>query len=278
MSAGIVISGASTGIGAASAALLAEKGFVVFAGVRTESDAQRLAALSSNVRPVMLDVTKRDSLEGAAKLVRESGITLHGVVSNAGIAVGGPLEHVSADDMRRQFEVNVYGALAVVQTFLPFLSENDGRIVFVGSMSGRLATPYIGPYSASKFAVRGLADAMRLELAPTGIAVSLIEPGSVKTPIWGKGRTEAGQIAQRLDSNARAHYRKAMERIVSITESEELDGMPVEVVSSAIAHALTDRRPRAQYVLGTPARMGSVIAALPAALRDKAVRRSMRLP
>lgn len=278
MSTGIVISGASTGIGAASAALLAEKGFVVFAGVRNETDAQRLAGLSSNVRPVMLDVTKRESLEGAAQLVRESGIALHGVVSNAGIAVGGPLEHVSPDDMRRQFEVNVYGALAVVQTFLPFLTENDGRIVFVGSISGRLATPYIGPYSASKFALRGLADAMRLELAPTGIAVSLIEPGSVKTPIWGKGRAEAGEIAQRLDSKARAHYLKALERIVSITEHQERDGMPVEVVTSAIAHALTDRRPRAQYVVGTPARMGSVVAALPAALRDKAVRRSMRLP
>jgi NAD(P)-dependent dehydrogenase (short-subunit alcohol dehydrogenase family) len=278
VSAGIVISGASTGIGAASAALLAEKGFVVFAGVRNESDAQRLAELSPNVRPVMLDVTKRDSIEGAAQLVRDSGVTVHGVVSNAGIAVGGPLEHVSAEDMRRQFEVNVYGALAVVQTFLPFLSENDGRIVFVGSISGRLATPYIGPYSASKFALRALADAMRMELAPTGIAVSLIEPGSVKTPIWGKGRTEAGQIAQRLDSKVRAHYRKALERIVSITENEERDGMPVEVVSSAIAHALTAPRPRAQYVVGTPARMGSVIAALPAGLRDKAVRRSMRIP
>lgn len=274
----VVISGASTGIGAASALLLVEKGFVVFAGVRNESDAQRLAGISPNVRPLMLDVTKSDSLESAARLVRESGIALHGVVSNAGIAVGGPLEHVPPEDMRRQFEVNVYGALALVQTFLPFLSENDGRIVFVGSISGRLATPYIGPYSASKFALRGLADAMRLELKPSGIAVSLIEPGSVRTPIWSKGRTEAGQIARRLDSKARAHYRKAMERIVSITESEEHDGMPVEVVSSAIAHALTARRPRAQYVLGTPARMGSVMAVLPAGLRDRAVRRSMRLP
>lgn len=278
MTAGVVISGASTGIGAASVALLAEKGFVVFAGVRSEEDAQRLAGLSSNVRPVMLDVTKVDSLEDAARVIRESGVALYGVVSNAGIAVGGPLEHVSVDDLRRQFEVNVYGALALVQTFLPFLAVNDGRIVFVGSMSGRLSTPYIGPYCASKFALRGLADAMRLELAPAGIVVSLIEPGSVKTPIWDKGRTEAGRIAQRLDSNARAHYRKAMERIVSIAESQERDGMPAKVVSSAIAHALTARRPRAQYVVGTPARVGSVIAALPAGLRDKAVRASMRLP
>lgn len=274
----VVISGASTGIGVATAALLAEKGFVVFAGVRNDADAQRLAGLSSNIRPVMLDVTKGDSLTGAAQIVGESGIALHGVVSNAGIAVGGPLEHVSVDDMRRQFEVNVFGALALAQTFLPFLTENDGRIVLVGSMSGRLAAPYIGPYSASKFALRGLSDAFRLELAPIGIAVSLIEPGSVRTPIWKKGREEAGQIAARLGPGARPHYKAGLERIVSITEGEERGGMPVEIVSSAILHALTAARPRAQYVLGTPARMGSVVAALPAGLRDKAVRRSMRLP
>jgi NAD(P)-dependent dehydrogenase (short-subunit alcohol dehydrogenase family) len=274
----VVISGASSGIGAATAALLAEKGFTVFAGVRNDPDAQRLAALSCNVRPVMLDVTQADSLARAAQTVAASGIALRGVVSNAGIAVGGPLEHVSIDDMRRQFEVNVYGALALAQTFIPLFPENDGRIVLIGSISGRLATPYIAPYSASKFALRGLADGLRMELAPAGIAVSLIEPGSVKTPIWNKGRAEAEQIARRLASKGRPYYRTALERIVSITESEARDGMPVEVVASAILDALVARRPRAQYVLGTPARMGSVVAALPAALRDRAVRASMRLP
>jgi NAD(P)-dependent dehydrogenase (short-subunit alcohol dehydrogenase family) len=226
----------------------------------------------------MLDVTQADSLAGAAQTVRDSGIELHGIVSKAGIALGGPLEHVPIDELRRQFEVNVFGAIALAQIFIPLLAQGDGRIVFVGSISGRLATPYIGPYSASKFALRALADAMRLELAPAGIAVSLIEPGSVKTPIWGKGRAEAGQIAARLGASARPHYRTALERILSITESAERDGMPVEVVSSAIEHALTARRPRAQYVLGTPARMGSVVAALPAALRDRAVRKSMHIP
>ena len=275
---GVVISGASTGIGAATAAHLAAKNYVVFAGVRSDEDGRRVAALSPNVKPIMLDVTQADSLARALECVRESRIPLRGVVSNAGIAVGGPLESLSIDDLREQFEVNVFGALAVVQTFLPLLTSPDGRIVFVGSISGRLATPYIGPYSASKFALRALSDALRIELAPSGIAVSLIEPGSVKTPIWGKGRTAAREIAARLGSNARPHYRTSMERIVSITESEETEGMPVEVVSSAIAHALSARRPRAQYVLGTPARMGSVVAALPATLRDRAMRASMRLP
>lgn len=274
----VVISGASTGIGAATAALLAQKGFVVFAGVRSDADARRLAAVSPNVRPLNLDVTQADSLARAAQAVRESGIALQGVVSNAGIVVSGPLEHVSVDDVRRQFDVNVFGALALVQTFIPFLPENEGRIVLVGSISGRLATPYIGPYSASKFALRGLADALRIELAPIGIGVSLIEPGSVKTPIWKKGRNEAGQMAARLASGTRPHYRAALERIVSIAQREERDGMPVESVAAVIERALTARRSRAQYVVGTPARMGSVVATLPAALRDRAVRASMRIP
>jgi NAD(P)-dependent dehydrogenase (short-subunit alcohol dehydrogenase family) len=273
---GVVISGASTGIGAATALVLAEKGYVVFAGVRSDDDARRLAAVSPGVRPVMLDVTQADSVTRAAEIVRGSGIELHGVVSNAGIAVGGPLEHVSMDDMRQQFEVNVFGALALAQAFIPLFSASGGRIVFVGSISGRLAMPYVGPYSASKFALRGLVDALRVELAPAEIRVSLIEPGSVKTPIWAKGRAQAGQIASRHASK-RPHYRMALERIVSITEREARDGMPVEIVAATILHALAARRPRAEYVLGTPARMGSFVAALPPALRDRAVRASMRL-
>jgi len=274
---GIVISGASTGIGAATARLLAEEGFVVFAGVRNGEDARRLSESHANVRAIMLDVTQAESLARAAQSVAESGVALHGIVSNAGIALGGPLEHLPMDDLRRQFEVNVFGALAMVQTFIPLLAEKHARIVFVGSISGRLATPYIGPYSASKFALRALADAMRIELAPAGIGVSLIEPGSVKTPIWGKGRAEAVQIGERLGTNVRPHYRVALDRIVSITEGEDRDGMPVEIVSSTILHALVAPRPRAQYLLGKRAKIGSLIANLPAGLRDRAIRASMRV-
>jgi NAD(P)-dependent dehydrogenase (short-subunit alcohol dehydrogenase family) len=278
LSRAVVISGASTGIGAATAARLAEKGYTVFAGVRSDADSQRVAELHADIRPLMLDVTQGESLGRALSHVRESGAALHGIVSNAGIAVGGPLEHLPIEELRKQFEVNVYGALALVQTFLPLLGEKDGRIVFVGSISGRLATPYIGPYSASKFALRALADALRLELAPAGLAVSLVEPGSVKTPIWGKGRSAAGEMAAKLGPNVRAHYRAALERLLAITQSEERDGMPVDVVTSAIVHALSARRPRAHYLLGAPARMGSIVAVLPPALRDRAIRASMRIP
>jgi NAD(P)-dependent dehydrogenase (short-subunit alcohol dehydrogenase family) len=274
----VVVSGASTGIGAATVELLATKGFVAFAGIRTAADKERLAALHPNVRPILLDVTSAESIAAAAAEVRSSGIELTGVVSNAGIAVGGPLETLPIDELRRIFEVNVFGALAMVQPFLPMLPNNRGRVVFVGSISGRLATPYVGPYSASKFALRALSDSMRVELAPTGISVSLIEPGSVKTPIWQKGRDNEAQLYENLGENPRPHYRRALESVVVATNNEEQGGMPVEVVSEAIYRALTDAKPRHQQILGTPAKMGNLIASLPAGIRSRIIRKAMRLP
>jgi NAD(P)-dependent dehydrogenase (short-subunit alcohol dehydrogenase family) len=274
----VLVSGASTGIGAATTALLARNGFATFAGVRKPEDQPRTAALGSGVRPLALDVTVQSSIDDARRAVRESGVALTGIVSNAGIAIGGPLEHLPLEELRRQFEVNVFGSLAIVQAFLPLLAEGSGRIVLVGSISGRLATPYIGAYSASKFALRAMADALRVELAPSRISVSLIEPGSVRTPIWRKGRETAGEMAGRLGNTTRPHYRVALERILAIAQSEERDGMPAAVVAAAILHALTARRPRANYVLGKRAQLRGIFAVFPAALRDRAMRRSMRIP
>ncbi|HTX58106.1 MAG TPA: SDR family NAD(P)-dependent oxidoreductase [Verrucomicrobiae bacterium] len=274
----VIVSGASSGIGAAAVQLLAGRGFVVFAGVRSEADAQRSRAVHANVSPVLLDVTDPQTIARAIEAVKARGVALVGVVSNAGIALGGPLERFPIDELRRQFEVNVFGALALAQAALPLVPRRQGRIVFVGSIAGRLPTPYIGPYSASKFALRALADALRVELAPDGIAVSLIEPGSVKTPIWKKGREARGELFARLGPDARPHYAPALERLLEATRSEERTGLPVEVVSEAILHALTSAKPRASYLLGAPARMGSVVAMLPAGTRSRFLRAVMKLP
>ncbi len=273
----VVVSGASTGIGAATAEELARRGIVAFAGVRTEADAQRLAAAHPNVRPVRLDVTDAASIAAARRFVRESGLELAGIVSNAGIALGGPLETIPLAELREQFEVNVVGAVALVQAFAPLLPAG-GRIVFVGSIAGRLATPYVAPYSASKFALRAIADALRIELAPSGIGVSLIEPGSVKTPIWAKGRAARERMEARLTPSTRPHYRAALASVIAQTESEERTGMPVERVSSAIVRALLDPRPPAQRLIGAPARIGGIVAILPPAWRERAIRASMKLP
>lgn len=273
-----IVSGASTGIGFAAATLLARRGYSVFGGVRTDGDARRLESEHPNLRAVTLDVSDAASIACAFDAVTASAIPLHAVVSNAGIALAGPLEHLPIDELRRQLEVNVVGALALVQAALPRLVPGRGRIVFVGSISGRLALPYIAPYSASKFALRALADALRVELAPAKIAVSLIEPGSVNTPIWSKGRAARERILENIAATPRAYYRRAMTRVLAQTESEERSGMPAERVARAIVHAIASPRPRANYLLGAPARVGSLLALLPPAWRDRAARAAMRLP
>jgi NAD(P)-dependent dehydrogenase (short-subunit alcohol dehydrogenase family) len=274
----VVVTGASTGIGAAAAALLAHEGFVSYACVRNDADAARVATLHQNVRPLRLDVMNRDEIHAAAATVEASGHPLRGVVSNAGIAVGGPLEFLPVDELRRIFEINVFGAVELAQAFLPQLRSSRGRLVFVGSISGRLAVPFIAPYSMSKFALRALADALRVELAPAEIAVSLVEPSAVKTPIWSKGRDSRAALLALLPPQAMERYGAQMEAMFAQVEREEKGAMPVEAVARAILHAVTARKPRPRYLLGTGARAGSVVALLPTALRDRVIRASMKLP
>ncbi|MGZ3561654.1 MAG: SDR family oxidoreductase [Vulcanimicrobiaceae bacterium] len=272
----VVVTGASTGIGAATSELLAQKGFVVYAGVRTDADAQRLASAHANLRPLWLDVTNPATVVAAAQRMHDDGVSLAGLVNNAGIAVGGPLEFLPVDELRKQFDVNLFGAIAVTQAFLPQLRATRGRVVFVGSISGRLAVPFIAPYSASKFALRAIADAMRMELSSAGITVALVEPGSVKTPIWRKGRDSKDDLVRRLPPEAATHYPGVVDALMRQTEREERSGMPAERVSEAILHALTSRKPRAYYLLGMPARLGSIISLLPAGFRDRLMLASMR--
>ena len=185
---GVVVTGASSGIGEATALRLANAGFAVFAGVRREEDAEALRL--RGVRPVRLDVRDAAQVAAAAQEVRGAlgPAGLVALVNNAGVVVPGPLEFVPLDKLRGQFEVNVIGQVAVIQAFLPLLRETRGRIVNISSIDGRIATPLLGPYVASKFALEGLSDALRRELRPWGIQITLIEPGAIKTRIWEKGR------------------------------------------------------------------------------------------
>ena len=274
----VVVTGASSGIGLDAVELLAREGFVAFAGVRNDADAARVEALHPNVRAVRLDVTDRAAIDAAAATVAASGLPLRGVVNNAGVAIAGPLEFLPVDELRRQFEINVFGAVAVSQAFLPQLRLSRGRLVFVGSISGRLAIPFIAPYSASKFALRALTDALRVELRPAGIAVVLLEPSSVKTPIWQKGRDSREARVALLPAKAMEYYAPQVKAVFATTEHEERIAMPVERVSEAILHALTAPKPRRRYLLGSGARSGSIVALLPAALRERAMRASMGLP
>jgi NAD(P)-dependent dehydrogenase (short-subunit alcohol dehydrogenase family) len=274
----IVVSGASTGIGASAAERLARDGFLVFAGVRGDADAENVEALHPNVRALRLDVTDAESIAAAKNTVAAAGVPLRGLVNNAGVAIAGPVEFLPLAQWRRQFEVNFFGAIALTQAFLPLLRATKGRIVFVGSVSGRLASPFVGAYSSSKFALRAMSDALRVELEPSGIRVTLVEPGNVKTPIWQKGRDSKAELVGLMPAAALEHYGGHMDALYAATEGEERAGLPAERVSDAIARALSSPTPRTHHLVGAQARIGSTLALMPARLRSWALRRSLRLP
>jgi len=209
----VMITGASTGIGKACAMRLDKLGFQVFAGVRKDADGGALAETASErLTPVLIDVTDDTSIASAAdtvaKAVGDRGLA--GLVNNAGIVVPGPLEFVSLGDLRHQMEVNSIGQIAVTQAFLPLLRKCRGRIVNIGSIAGRAVTPFVGAYAASKFAMEAFTDALRMELRPWGISVSIVEPGSIATPIWNKGNATADEFEKKLPKEAHDLYDPAM--------------------------------------------------------------------
>jgi NAD(P)-dependent dehydrogenase (short-subunit alcohol dehydrogenase family) len=273
----VVITGASSGIGEACALRLDALGYQVFAGVRRAEDAERLAhAASDRLVPLMLDVTDSEAIRAAVGRVGEVLGTepLVGLVNNAGIAVGGPLEFVPLDDLRAQLEVNVVGTVAMAQAFLPLLRRGGGRIVQMGSVSGHFASPFLGPYSASKFALEALSDALRVELRPWGIHVSIIEPGVIATPIWKKSLAAADEALEEMPPALEELYGQTLGAVRR--EVQGLHGIPPARVANAVVHALTAARPRARYhVVGPSARLRLALSYLPTRLRDWIVARHL---
>ena len=277
---GVVVTGASSGIGRACALHLASLGFPVFAGVRREEDGRALEdAGDGRVTAVRVDVTDDDQIAAATEdVARQVGTRgLAGLVNNAGIVAGaGPLEFASLDEVRRQLEVNVVGQLAVTQAFLPLLRQPTprGRVVFVGSIGGRMALPFLGPYGASKHAIAGLSESLRRELRPLGVRVSLVEPGAVATPIWEKGAADAEAVAAALPDEARRLYGERLERMRALAEETGAAGIPAEEVAAVVEHALTADRPRARYLVGSDARLrGTLVRLAPDALVDRLLER-----
>lgn len=275
----VLVTGASSGIGAATVKDLARRGYRVFAGVRSEQrGAELIEAAGGDVHPLRLDVTDRDLARAAADEVERvvGRPWLDGLVNNAGIAVAGPLEFLTPEMVRRQFDVNLFGQLWVTQALLPALRAARGRVVNVGSIGGRLGFPFIAPYQASKAALDSLTRSLRRELRPWGIHVALIEPGSVATPIWEKGARDAAALAEQLPPQATELYGPVMARSEEITAGMADRAQPVEPVTEAIHHALTARKPRPRYLLGRDARqMAAVTALLPERVVDRLVAREM---
>ena len=270
----ILVTGASTGIGYSISALLASEGYTVFAGVRNAADSERLGAIPG-VAPLQLDVTDAEQIRDAAHTVHQTGAKLRGVVNNAGIAVPGPLEFLPVDELRRQFEVNFFGAVGVTQAFLPMLRASQGRIVFISSISGQIASAFVGAYSSSKFALEAAADVLRMEMRGSGVRISVVQPGNVDTPIWNKGRGQKDSLLARAP-HVREYYGKHLDALTSLSESQKRSGIDPVVVARVVLHALTAKKPRARYAVGAPAAwMRRIFTALPEHVRDRTLMRRM---
>jgi NAD(P)-dependent dehydrogenase (short-subunit alcohol dehydrogenase family) len=268
------VTGASSGIGRACALDLDRRGFRVFAGVRSEEDAEALRR--EGTHPVMLDVTDAEAIAALRETVeRELGADrLVGIVNNAGIGTGGPLEALDLDALRRTLEVNTVAPIAIAQQFIPRLRADRGRVVNVTSIGGRIAQPFLGPYSASKFGLEALSDVMRRELLPWGIHVAAIEPGNVKTRIWEKGTRQIDDVLAHMTDEQRRLYAGNIERMGKLVELAQRTGAKPERVAKAIVHALTADRPRARYLVGVDARVQLAIdRLLPTRLGDRVMSR-----
>ena len=257
-SSAVLVTGTSTGIGHACVARLIAEGYRVFAGVRRAEDGERLAAeFPERLHWLELDITEPGEIAAAVEQV-SSSVGEHGLlglVNNAGVAIGGPLEYVPAALLRRQLEVNVVGLHAVTVAFLPLIRRGHGRIVHIGSISGKIASPFIGPYTASKHAVEGLTDSLRLELAPEGIHVAVIEPGQVRTPIWEKGVAAFSDVSERFPPEALSRYGLRLRVFRWLLERAPRVAVPPELVADRVVHALTSSEPRTRYVVGSDARL-----------------------
>ncbi len=282
-SGGVVVTGASTGIGRATALLLDGKGYTVFAGVRKQADAKRLEeAGSDRLTPVTLDVTKERSIESAKRKVSRAvgSDGLVGLVNNAGVGGGGgPIEHMDLDDLRGTLEVNLLGQVAVTQAFLPQIRKGHGTIVFVASIGGRIASPFMSPYNVSKFGLEALGESLRHELKPWDIDVVVVEPGSIDTEIWGKGAKVAEQRVSGLSPTGRRLYGKQLARFRKLIQETASRGIAPEKVAKVIHRAIRSDNPRHRYLVGVDAKISARLKGnLPDRTFERVVGRRYKLP
>jgi NAD(P)-dependent dehydrogenase (short-subunit alcohol dehydrogenase family) len=281
----VLVTGSSTGIGKACAIYLAEQGFSVVAAVRRPTDAQQLESLSKNLRTIQLDIADAQSIAAATKQITEitADNGLAGLVNNAGIGVLGPVEFIPPQDWRRQFEVNVIGHVAITQAMLPHLRRHvasqghgSGRIVFIGSVAGRVTIPTLGPYSASKHAIAAVAAALRMELREQGILVSLLEPGAIQSEIWRKGDETAGTIPP--NAPVRELYGRQIDAVVRTSRKSAASAIPADVVAKLVHRCLTARRPPIRRTVGRDS-MSAAIAQwlMPTRWFDKVLRKALKI-
>ena len=258
----VLVTGANTGIGLAITQYLSSKGMHVFAGARTQEALENLAK-NPNVTPLKLDVTNSEDIKRAKKIIEERATGLFALVNNAGIGKGGPLIDVSVEDLRAQFEVNLFGVHQITQAVFPLLLKENGRIVMMSSDSGFFATPFFGPYCSSKFALEGYADSLRREIAPYGVKVIIIEPGRVTTPIWDKGEKYLNKYDDSLfavEAKAIGEYAIGKGKTVGLSSLE---------VAKIVYQVLTIPNPKLRYIVAKNKFEYQMMKLLPASYVDK---------
>jgi NAD(P)-dependent dehydrogenase (short-subunit alcohol dehydrogenase family) len=278
----VLVTGASSGIGRATALRLAASGYHVFAGVRKPADAAALAeAAAGELTPLLLDVTDAEQITAAVKTIEDHAgdAGLAGLVNNAGIGVFGPLELIPIEQFRRQLEVNVTGQLAVTQAVLPLLRRARGRIVMIGSIGTRFTPPFIGPLAASKSTLTTMSDALRQELAPWDIRVSVVEPGSIRSEAVGKLESDARTVMNDATADGRALYENAFLHLVGFFAGLHEKGSSPDVVAETVERALRSSHPRSCYLSGKNARrMAAIARLLPVPAQDALRRRLAKQP
>jgi NAD(P)-dependent dehydrogenase (short-subunit alcohol dehydrogenase family) len=248
-----VITGASTGIGAATARELARRGFHVLAGVRRDRDAD--AIRGPGIEPLIIDITNPDHIQALASRVRgdPQGRAVRALVNNAAVGVNATVEAFAIDEWRRLFEVNLFGHIAVIQTLLPALIRSKGRVVNISSVGGRIAMATYGPYAGTKFALEAVSDSLRREVARLGVQVVVVEPGAVRTEMAGRAIATAHELASTMTPEQSQRYAGLVQAITAQTASFTKSGLPAEAAAKVIAKAVTARRPRTRYIVGRDA-------------------------
>lgn len=274
----IFITGATGGIGSAIVKKLTELGYTVLAGVRSKEQGKRLKKeISPNIVPIEMDITISSSVEAASlevgKFLGNNGID--GLINNAGCIIQGPMELLSLDEIKYQFDVNVFGQIAVTQALLPFIRKNSGRVINIGAVTGKTAMPFIGALSASKHAMEALTDALRVELKPWNIHVTMIQPAAIDTSIFEKANAASDRSLQQVPSEKLALYESALAAYHSTIAKQPVS--PTDVVVKAVIEALSAKTPKTRYAVGRGARLVVTISHLPDRLRDRLLMSSLGL-
>jgi short-subunit dehydrogenase len=275
----VLITGTSTGIGYHLTEALLEKGFVVWAGLRSPQAMNPLKEkYPQKLNVLQLDVTSKQQIEQAFRRISgDPSIEEFSLINNAGVAIGGPLEALSITEWHKLFDVNVFGLIEVTQTFLPLVRKTRGCVINMGSISGRVAAPFLGPYCASKFAVRAITDSLRREMMALGVRVVLIEPGPIDTPIWDKSVQKSQQVGEALSPELREVYGESLSALAAGVEATAATAVPVSHVTKNVLNALNSKNPKPYYLVGKSIRLTALMVKyLPTGFLDRLIVKGFR--